>query len=78
MDNLRDLLGKYTPQEPPEIAAIKQYLQDQFKADCKVAFQGEAIVITVRSASLANALRFHSTKLRDAAQTDKRLVIRIG
>jgi len=78
MDNLRDLLGKYSAQEPPEIAAIKEYMQAQFQTDCKVAFQGESIVITVRSGALANTLRFHLGKLRDAAQTEKRLVIRIG
>lgn len=78
MHNLDDLLGKYGPKEPAEVAAIKQYILENLQAPASVALQGGAILITVRSAALANTLRFHVAKLRAAAHTDKRLIIRIG
>ncbi len=78
MESLNDLLGKYSAKEPPEVAAIKQYILDTLKSQSSVALQGEAIVVTVSSASLANTLRFHIIKLRAITQTEKRLIIRIG
>jgi hypothetical protein len=78
MDNLGDLLAKRAPKEPPEIAAIKLYIQEKLKSSSKVSFQGEAIVVTVASASLANTLRYHASKIRVAAGTEKQLIFRIG
>jgi hypothetical protein len=80
MDSLQNLLGKYSPREPEEVLIIKHYIKKQFDAvPSSVAFQGDkAIVITVRSAALANTLRFHTSKLQEACNTDKRLLFRIG
>lgn len=79
MESLQDLLGKYRRQEPPEIAIIKQYIDEQFHTTANVALQGDkAIVITVTSAALANTLRFHVTRLQAACETDKRILLRIG
>ena len=78
MDSLQDLLGKYTPEEPAEVAAIKDYVHKQFKAVAKVGIQGETLVITVTSASLANALRLRLPALQEAAKTTKRLIFRIS
>jgi hypothetical protein len=78
MEDLKDLLGRYTPQEPAEITSIKQYIRDVFDSTSSVGLQGETIVVTVPSASLANTLRFHAQKMRTAAKTEKKLVFRIG
>jgi hypothetical protein len=78
MEDLRDLLAKRMPKEPHEIAAIKSYIQEELNSPSKVSLQGEAIVITVASASLANTLRFHTTKLKAAAGTQRQLIFRIG
>jgi hypothetical protein len=78
MDNLRDLLGKYSPKEPDELLAIKRYIHEQFNAPSSVGVQGESIVITVASGALANTLRFHIPKLQTAGNTQKRIVFRIG
>lgn len=78
MDNLGDLIAKRAPKEPPEIAAIKQYIKATLNSSSKVSFQGEAIVVTVTSASLANTLRYHASKLKAAAGTEKQLIFRIG
>ncbi len=78
MDSLQDLLSKYSPQEPPEVLAIKRFVSEQFGADSSVGINGEALVITVRSAALANALRLRLPALKAAVQTNKRFVFRIG
>ncbi|HET8671857.1 MAG TPA: hypothetical protein VFM05_14925 [Candidatus Saccharimonadales bacterium] len=78
MEDLKTLLGAYSPKEPPEILAIKQYILQTFNAASSVGVQGENIVITVPSASLANTLRFHISKIRTAAATDKKIMFRIG
>lgn len=78
MDNMKDLLGKYSPKEPPEVIAIKQYISTEFQATPSITVQEMSIVITVQSASLANALRLRTTALQEVCQTNKRLIFRIG
>jgi hypothetical protein len=79
MDSLQDLLGKYSRKEPPEIAAVKEYIREHFNVESGVSLQGDrAIIITVHSASLANTLRYHLVRIQTAAHTSKRLVLRIG
>lgn len=78
MDSLQDLLGKYSPKEPDEVLAIKRYILEQFEYPAKVGIHGEALVITVTSASLANTLRLRLPALRAAAHTSRRLIFRIG
>lgn len=76
-DSLFDILARKDFSEPPEIAAIKQYMTDQFNADSEVIAREREIIITVSSAALASTLRFHVRKIQDAAKTQKRLIIRI-
>jgi hypothetical protein len=78
MDSLQDLLGKYTPKEPDEILKIKQYILETFNVRSTVGMQGESIVVTVGSGALANTLRYHMTRIQAAADTEKRIIFRIG
>lgn len=76
-DSLFNILARKDFSEPPEIAAIKQYITDQFGADSEVIPREREIIITVPSAALASTLRFHVRKIQESAKTHKRLVIRI-
>lgn len=78
MDSLGDVLGRYTPQRPDEITAIKRFVEQEFNTGVSVAIRNNTIVVTVASASLANALRLRINALRKAAKTDKRVMFRIG
>ena len=78
MDSLEELLGRYRPQEPEEVAALKRYIFDEFGAESSVGIRGETLVITVNSASLANMLRLRLPILQKVANTKLRLVFRIG
>ncbi len=78
MDSLKDLLGKYNPAQPDEIVAVKKFITEEFGAPSSVGLQGESLVVTVGSASLANALRMRLPALQKAANTTKRFIFRIG
>jgi hypothetical protein len=78
MEHIGDLLGKYSAAAPDEIAAIKQYIAKEFDAPSSVGIQNDAVVITVQSAALANALHLRQTAIQKAAGTNKRLLFRIG
>ena len=77
-ESLFDILSRKDFSEPPEIAAIKQYITEHFHAAAEVVVRERDILIIIRSASLASVLRFHARKLQAAANTKKRLVFRIN
>lgn len=76
-DSLFDILARKDFSEPPELVAVRGYIHDHFQTDAEVIVHEFEIIIVVPSASLAGVLRFHVRKLQTAAQTKKRLVIRI-
>lgn len=79
MEQLGDLLkNRQMPEMPDEITAIKRFVTEQFNAPCSVSLQGESLIITVQSASLAAMLRLRIVQLQTAAKTTKRLVLRIA
>ncbi len=78
MDSLFDILKHKDYDLPPEIAAIKQYVRDEFNEEVEVLLREKEIVIIARSSGLIGSLRLHSPKIKKAAQTDKRLSFRVG
>lgn len=78
MESMADVLGRFNPDTPDELLAIKKFIQDEFKAPASTAYRGETIVVTVSSGALANTLRLRIHDLRKAAGTSKRVMFRIG
>ena len=78
MESLGDLLQRYSPKGPDDVMAVKRYIAETFNTAVSVGMQGEALVITVPSASLANTLRYRIGDIQEAAKTTKRLIFRIG
>jgi hypothetical protein len=76
-DSLLDILTRKDFSEPPEIKAIKQYVADHFQEAVEVIVREREILVTAPSAALANTLRYHVRHLQKAAQTSKRIVLRI-
>jgi len=76
-DSIADLLAHKNFDEPPEMAAIKAFVQETFQEDCEVLVREHDIVISVRGAALANSLRLKTNELRAAAKTAKRITFRI-
>lgn len=78
MDSLNSLLHAKDFDRPPEMAAIKQYVRDEFKADVGVQVRDRDIVVIVPSAALANTLRLRSPDIKKRCRLTKRLTFRIG
>lgn len=79
MDSLYDILGSKDFSEPPEVAAIKKYVQEELHADVAVTVRDKDIQIAGRSAALVNTLRLRSLDMRRRCDLgDKRLSFRIG
>jgi hypothetical protein len=78
MDSLNNILLGKDFDTPPEIAAIKAYIQRHFQSDVTVKLSPNAIVISTKSAALAGSLRMHLRQLQAVAETDKKLVLRIS
>lgn len=77
MDSLDSILKRKDFDEPPEMAAIKKYVQDEFKTAVGVQVREKDIVISVPGAALANTLRLRGPDIRRRCQIDKRLTFRI-
>jgi hypothetical protein len=77
MDDLASLLANKGFDEPPEIAAIKRYVEDTYKSEVSVQVRDKDIIIMVQNAALASRLRFDTSALKAAAATDKRIIFRI-
>jgi hypothetical protein len=78
MDSLYNLLAGKNFEEPREIAAIKDFVRQNYKAEAQVQLRERDILVIVPSAGLASRLRFDMPKLKKAAETEKRIVLRIG
>ena len=78
MDSLKGILDPSRFSTPPEVAFIKAYIKDRYQSDADVLVRQKDIVITVASASLAGSLRLELHQLQKLAQTNKKLLLRIG
>jgi hypothetical protein len=78
MDGLSDILSRRDFDMPPEVRAIKDYVRRYYDSDVNVTMQPHAIVIAARSAALIGSLRLNLPKLQAAANTEKRIILRIG
>lgn len=78
MDSLFDILKRKDFELPPEVAAIKQYVRDEFQTEVEVLVRDKEIVIAGRSSALIGSLRLRGPAIKKAAGTTKRLVFRVG
>lgn len=78
MDSLSDILHRKDFDQPPEMAAIKKYVKDEFKLDVSVQVRERDILIMVPNAALANTLRLRGPEIKRRCQLTKRLTFRIG
>lgn len=60
------------------MAAIKQYIIDEFDAPSIITVKEDHIIIAVHSGALASTLRLRTREVQQACRTTKKLVFRIG
>lgn len=77
VDSIGDLLLKKRFDEPDELLIIREFLRENYQVTCQLTVQPRQIVIAVKGASLAGAIRMRLHELQALCQTDKRLVLRI-
>ncbi len=78
MDSLNSILSNKDFDQPPEMASIKKYVQDEFKVAVGVQVRERDIVISVPHAALATTLRLRGPDIKRRCQIEKRLTFRIG
>jgi hypothetical protein len=78
MDSIFKVLKNKSPEEPPQVAALKKYVRDNHKRDIQVSVSKSHYLITVPGAALAHTLRIETAKIIEICDLDKRLVIHIG
>ncbi len=76
-DSIADLLADRNIEQPPEIKIIQDFVEAKFQVKPQITVGQTQIVIGVKGSALAGALRPFLVQIKDACQTDKRLVIRI-
>ena len=76
-DSLFSILSQKNYDQPPEVVAIKDYVQAEFHEAVEVVVREREILLTAPSAALAGALRMHLYQMQKAAATNKRIVLRI-
>ena len=77
MDSLLSILSDKDFDEPPEVQAIKKYIEENFHKDVSVLVRDKDIVVSVPGAALAGTLRMRAPDIRRRCQIEKRLVFRI-
>lgn len=77
MQSLSHILGNKNFDEPPEVAAIKKYVLDNFKSVVSVQVRSNELVISAPSAALIATLRLQAPEMKRRCQIDKRLIFRI-
>lgn len=78
MDSLNDILSRKDFDVPPEVTAIKSYVERKYHMTVGVTVQPASIIIVAPSAALANTLRMQTVHIQKAAATQKKLIFRIG
>ncbi|HPR09363.1 hypothetical protein KDA06_03395 [Candidatus Saccharibacteria bacterium] len=78
MDNIFDILSRRDFDVPPEAQALKAYIQRHYNAKVSITVQARTLLVVAPSAGLINTLRLNAPALQKVANTEKRLVFRIG
>ena len=73
-----DLLPRHQYREPPEVRIIKDFVQNKFQQSVSVTVQTNTILIHLKSAALAGALRLELHQLQSRLDSKKRLIIRLS
>lgn len=77
MDSLFSILTHKNFDEPPEVASIKKFVNDNYHQTVTVTLREKEIIVGVSSAALAGTLRLRSPEMKRRCQLEKKLIFRI-
>lgn len=78
MDSISDLLQSKRPQEPPQLLALRDYVEKHHSSKSQTGISQLGYSLTVPSAPLASTLRMELPQIQKECNLDKKLFIRIG
>ncbi len=78
MDSLQDLILSNPLEEPPQVRALKDYVNKQYESTCTVTVTPRNYILAVTSAPLANTLQLERAQIATVCGLDKPLRVRIG
>ena len=78
MDALQDLLASKKPNEPPQLAALRNYVRSHHDQPAATGITHLGYTLTVSTAPLASVLQMEMQQIRTECDLDKKLFIRIG
>ncbi|MCA9329431.1 hypothetical protein KDA11_02210 [Candidatus Saccharibacteria bacterium] len=77
-ESLKDILKRRGSNNPPEIAIIKNFVEQRFKAVVTVSINDTQIIINTQNSALAGTLRLNIFELQNTVKSKKKLIIRTG
>ncbi len=78
MDSIGDLLNTNQSAEPPQVAALKKYVKDNYDSKASVRVSPKYLLISAPNAAIAHKMRVDTLKITEECKLDRRLVIHIG
>jgi len=78
MDSLFNIISSKNFDEPPESAAIKKFVQDEYQTTVEVMIRDKDIVVIAPNGSLISTLRLRAPEIKRRCALTKRLSFRIG
>ncbi len=78
MQSLSDILSNRSFDEPTEITALRNFVQDRYDVTPNITVNQDYIVLRVPSAGLATNLKMEQLQIARFCKLTKKLVIRTG
>lgn len=76
MESLQDILSKKNFTPPDEMTVVKDYVRRRYKSACVVKLERNALIVSVRSSTLAAMMFLERQLLIEACNLQHRLVIK--
>ena len=77
MDSLKDLLMVKDLEEPTEVTALRQYVQDLFKITPTIKISKNYVTVIVKNGKLATELRGRQMDIERRCQLTRKLFVKV-
>ena len=78
MDSIGDLVKDKRPKEPPQLAALRDYVQKNYDSKSQSSVSSMGYTLTVPNSGIASRLQMEKPQIQRECALDKKLFIRIG
>jgi aspartokinase len=75
MQSIGDLMKIRDFGEPDSVKMLKKYIFENYKLKTDIHETEDAIIIRAKNSALANILFLKQMKLKEVAQTDKKIIV---